>query len=250
MRSSEGQFTASACHFVHWDNRGVGSPAIQVDAGRTIVQGCTFSQENLHVALGSNVVSAILTANQASGGFQVANQAGRRAQIALNEEDPIEWTSEARAHYRLEIGGAGDGRYLQGWHGRERGDRPFRWSMGSSFLLLPVAIGQAYTIEILAAVPQQAVSAEAGLYHEGKRIAPLTNGLTISAALPVSNTPRLRLELRCGGWVPQRVMSGSADPRTLGVQGFAVTMRAANAGARVFSANTGRWIESQEAGRK
>jgi hypothetical protein len=39
MRSAVGQFTASACHFVHWDNRGVGSPAIQLDAGKAIV-GC------------------------------------------------------------------------------------------------------------------------------------------------------------------------------------------------------------------
>ncbi len=33
MRSAVGQFTASACNFVHWDNRGAGSPCIQVDAG-------------------------------------------------------------------------------------------------------------------------------------------------------------------------------------------------------------------------
>ena len=36
-----GQFTASACNFVNWDNRGEGSPAIQLDAGKAIVQGCS-----------------------------------------------------------------------------------------------------------------------------------------------------------------------------------------------------------------
>ena len=39
MRSPFGQFTASACHFVHWDNHAEGAPAIQLDAGRAIVQG-------------------------------------------------------------------------------------------------------------------------------------------------------------------------------------------------------------------
>jgi len=85
MKSGTGQFTASACHFVNWDNRGVGSAAIQVDAGKAIIQGCTFAQKGLNVQVGSNVVSTILTANQASGGFRVNNQAGRNTQSALNE---------------------------------------------------------------------------------------------------------------------------------------------------------------------
>ncbi|MBU4272755.1 MAG: glycoside hydrolase family 55 protein [Planctomycetes bacterium] len=87
MRSPSGQFTANACHFLHWDVRGTGSPAIQLDAGKAIVLGCTFNQENLHVDVGPRIVSVILTANQAAGGFRVDNRAGKRAQIALNEED-------------------------------------------------------------------------------------------------------------------------------------------------------------------
>src|SRR3974390_3431634 len=85
MQSGIGQFTASACHFVNWDNRRVGSAAIQLDAGKAIVQGCTFVQKGLDVQVGSNVLSAILTANQAAGGFQWTNQAGKKAQSALNE---------------------------------------------------------------------------------------------------------------------------------------------------------------------
>ena len=87
MRSPVGQFTASACNFVHWDVRGVGSPAIQLDAGKAIVQGCTFSQTTLHIQVGSNVTSAILTANQAAGGFHVENHIGQRAQMGLNEAE-------------------------------------------------------------------------------------------------------------------------------------------------------------------
>jgi hypothetical protein len=87
MRSRVGQFTASACNFVDWDNAGSGSPAIQLDTGKAIVQGCTFNRSKLHVAVESNVISAILTGNQAAGGFRVKNQAGNRTQAELNEKE-------------------------------------------------------------------------------------------------------------------------------------------------------------------
>lgn len=85
LRSKSCQFTASACHFVNWDNRRAGSPAIQLDAGRAIVQGCTFAQKGVNVLVGSNVVSAILTANQAPEGFKLDNQAGSHTQAGLNQ---------------------------------------------------------------------------------------------------------------------------------------------------------------------
>ncbi len=87
MRSPAGQFTASACNFVRWDVRRTGAPAIQLDAGKAIVQGCTFGQTNLHVQVGEKVTSVILTANQAAGGFRVENHIGNRAQIGLNEDN-------------------------------------------------------------------------------------------------------------------------------------------------------------------
>ena len=81
-----GQVTASACTFVHWNNHGRGAPAIQLDAGKAIVQGSTFSQPDKHVLAGKDVKSAILTGNQATGGFRVDNQAGKRVQTFANEE--------------------------------------------------------------------------------------------------------------------------------------------------------------------
>jgi hypothetical protein len=245
MRSAEGQFTADACHFVHWDNRGAGSPALQLDAGRAIVQACTFGQENLHVSVGSNVVSAILTANQAVGGFRVENLAGARAQSGLNEPDPIVWDRAAREHYRLEIGAPGDGRYLQNWHGAERVGRPMRWSTPSARLLLPVVPGKTYAFELECNVPPKAISPEAGLYVDDRKLA----GLEVSegrlvAALPPSSGDRVRLELRCQGWVPQKEIPGSSDPRTLGVQCFTLTLRGPGAGTKVFNANTGQWLDA------
>jgi hypothetical protein len=86
MRAPAGQFTADACHFVDWDNAGVGSAAIQLDAGKAIVQASTFVGNKLHVAVSSNVISAIISANQAGGGLRVRNDAGKRAQVANNEQ--------------------------------------------------------------------------------------------------------------------------------------------------------------------
>jgi hypothetical protein len=242
MRSPSGQFTASACNFVHWDNRGVGSAAVQLDAGKAIVQGCTFGLDSLHVQVGSNVISAILTANQAAGGFRVENLAGKQAQIALNEQDPIAWTVEARAHYRIQVGESGDGRYLQGWHGPEPLGRSFRWSMAESRFLLPVVPGQSYTLTVEANVPEQAVSSQAGLYLDGQRLTLLNSGTPLKATLPPSAEERVRVELRCRGWVPQQTIAGSGDARSLGVQVYSVTMRSAQADGKIFSANTGKWV--------
>lgn len=245
MRSRSGQFTASACNFVNWDNRGAGSPAIQLDAGKAIVQGCTFGEENLSVQVGSNVVSAILAGNQAAGGFLVENNAGQRAQIALNETGlTVGWARESLSHYRLQMG-AGDRRYLRGWHGCEGEDRPGRWSMPGSRLVLPVAPGERYTVRMEATVPGAAVSENSGLYLDGKRLAPLNAGEGIMAEMPPSAGGQVTLEVRASGWVPQKLSPASQDPRTLGVRVFAITMKSATAGAKMFSANTGLWVEDK-----
>jgi len=57
-----------------------------LDAGKAIVQGCTFAKEGTHVLAGKEVKSAILTGNQAQGGFRTENQAGKRLQTFANEE--------------------------------------------------------------------------------------------------------------------------------------------------------------------
>jgi hypothetical protein len=245
MRSPVGQFTASACNFVHWDNRSEGAPALQVDAGRIIVQGCTFAQDGVAAAIGPDVVSAILTGNQAVGGFRVENQAGDRAQIALNEPDPIRWTSESRAHYRLAVGAVGDGRYLQGFHGAERSHRPFRWTSGNARLVLPVIPGKPCTVSLEVSVPKQALNTEAGLYLDGRRLAALTEAGPLLAQLPAQTSDRVRLELRCAPWVPQQIIPGSKDARTLGLQLYTITVKANDATTPAFDANTGKPASSR-----
>ncbi len=236
MRGSEGQFTASACNFVNWDIAHLDSPAIQIDAGKAIVQGSTFGEDHLHVRVGKDTTSAIVTANQAAGGFRIDNQAGKRTQSALNEADSIDWTDAARSHYRIAMGEAGSGHYLLGWHGAEVGAR---WSMPISSILLPVIPGKAYTLTLKLMVPPQAITAESGLYLDGKQIAPLVNTDTLTATFTAGAKNQLRLELRSQGWVPMKLDPNSKDPRTLGVQVSSVEMRAADAREKVFDANKG-----------
>ena len=102
--------------------------------------------------------------------------------------------------------------------------------------------GEPYTITIEVKVPDQAISPQAGLYVGDKRIAPLQAGNLLTASLAPSTGDMVRLELRAGGWVPQRAIPGSSDPRTLGVRVSKVTMRNAAAGTNVFNANTGAWL--------
>jgi hypothetical protein len=84
MQSPAGQFTASACNFC--DFGGTPAVAIQLDAGKSIIQGCTFGKKGIHVQASEKVRSVLLTANQAEGGFQVDNQAGKRVKSVANEE--------------------------------------------------------------------------------------------------------------------------------------------------------------------
>jgi hypothetical protein len=239
MRGAAGQFTATTCNFVNWDVAHRDAPAVQIDAGRAIVHSSTFGEDHLQVRIGKDVTSAVISANQAEGGFRIDNQAGRRMQSGLNEGDHIEWTHEARSHYRIAMGEAGSGRYIGGCHGAEVGAR---WSLPVASLLLPVTPGKAYTITIKLMAPPQSISAEAGLYLDGKQVAPLTSNDTLAASLTATGD-QLRLELRSQGWVPMKIDPHSNDPRTLGVQIISIEMRSENAAERVFNANTGEWLK-------
>ncbi len=241
MRSFQSQVTANACIFQNWDNTGQGSPAIQVDAGRAIVQGCTFGEDHLHVAVGKAVLSAILTANQAPGGFLFENAAGKRTQAGLNEAESIEWTEKAREHYRIRIGEEGDGRFLRGWFGPEH---PRRWSHPVSRLRLPAVPGKSYTLTLIGHCPAVALDAESGLWLDDQRIIEFSpNQREIRVSLPAVQSDHYDLEIRCRGWVPQAHQKESQDKRLLGIQVETISMEAEGAETPIFDANTGEWLE-------
>jgi hypothetical protein len=75
------EVTLSACHLMAAHPNG----DILAEKGRLIVQGCTFEKPEPAVILKKDVSAAILTGNLQSGGFQVQNEIGKRAQIGLNQ---------------------------------------------------------------------------------------------------------------------------------------------------------------------
>jgi hypothetical protein len=253
MRSPAGQFTAHACNFVHWDNNGKGSPAIQLDAGRAIVEANTFELEGTHVRVGPTVRSALVSINQAAGGVRVENQAGKRLVAVGNEPDPMADEPGAAAHYRIRVGARGDGRFLRNWHPGEAGPSPqrptMRWSTDGAAMILPVLPGRAYTLELDLSVPSAAESPEAGVYLDGKRLSPIrSTDSTVSIALPPAATDRIALEVRCRTWVPKDLSPASNDQRRLGINLYGVTLRADGAPPRRYDANTGQW--TPDAGEK
>lgn len=243
MRSPTGQLTAQACHFVEWDNTEAGSPAVQLDAGRVIVSACTFEKEGAHVRLGAGVRSALVSVNQAAGGLRIDNRAGTRLRAVGNETDPLDENPAARAHYRVTVGAPGDGRFLQGWYGRERqGFGPFarraRWSKDTSLVTVPVVPGQPALVRLELSVPPQAVAPEAGIYLGGKKVAELPKEKgQVEVAVPAGTEDRVTLEVRCKGWSPKTTDPKSKDDRTLGVMLHGVTVKAASATGPAFDAN-------------
>lgn len=249
MQSPTCQLTASACNFVHWDNHNRGAAAIQLNAGKAIVQGCTFLQDGLNVAVGPKARSALLTGNQAEGGFVVENQAGPRTIVSANEEDPFSLMPGARLSYQVVVGAAGDGRFLRGYYGHEKwgqGDaaRPSRWSEAISSWTLPVEPGKAYTLTVDLDIPAPARGPETGVYLDGQRLAELpAEGKPLVVTLPPSANERVVVELRCQAWKPKDHHPGSTDDRLLGAVVRGLTMQADGADPRRFNGNTGEWLE-------
>jgi hypothetical protein len=86
MKAPKSQVTAIGCNFNQWDVAKKGSPAVQLDQGKAIVQGSTFGEGKLHIAVAKDVKSAIISGNQAEGGVAIENHAGDKTQQSLNEK--------------------------------------------------------------------------------------------------------------------------------------------------------------------
>jgi len=254
-RSPRTQFTANACHFVHFDKNATGAPAIQLDAGKAIIQGNTFGAGETHVLVGEAVQSAIVMGNQGTGGVTVDNQAGDRTQLVANEVNPVQWTRESLSHYRVDIGAAGDGPYVRHWHGPEKagersgGNGTMRWSAAESELRLPVRPGKRYTISLDMNLPQGAIGPDAGLYYGDELVAPFPDEpgfASVEAKLPRVHEEDIVLTIRVPGWVPADRNAQSKDKRTLGIGLHRVTMEKRwFASHESFNANSGEWIEDE-----
>ncbi len=232
VRAPKAQFTANACNFVHWDCRREGMPAIDIQEGRAIIQGCSFGNSELAVRVGRNAKSVVVTGNQAEAGVTIENYAGDRTQAAANEPPKPLLAGKDRANYSVSIGSDEDERVAKNWHGRETasewgGKGTKRWSGSNSTLILPVIPGKPYEVTLDVFVPEHAVEPAAGVYLGTKRIIAFSKpGRSfLIGQLPASKADRVTLEIRCRGWVPKDVTEGSSDPRTLGVAVRSVRMK-------------------------
>ncbi len=244
MKSHYGQFTAIGCNFVNWNASGKGSPAIQLDAGKAIIQGCTFGDGDTHISIGAKVRSAIISGNQTEEVFEVKNGAGKRAVIYGNSADPSALDSKALLNYRVLFGSDGDRKFVRHTHLKEKIDshkkwKSFRWTMPNTILSLPVIPSKTYTVVVHIAVPKQALSQDAGLYYNGKLLVPIKNHgeQSLKAQLKSGKSNKLDFELRSKGWVPQEHDSTSSDNRLLGVALFAADVKAADAPAKAYIVN-------------
>lgn len=249
MKSPHTNFTSTANHFINWNNSGSDRAAIEIDAGRAIINGNTFGDGDTHVKIGPRVQSAIIMGNQARGGISVQNQAGSRTVLAANEENPVHWTGDARLRYRIEIGIEGDSQYLRNWHDMENSQGfSARWSTPTSRLILPVEPGRQYYISMDMRLENYAKGKGTGLFIGDKLIASLdemdsVHG-TLRAVIPAQKTDTVELVFRTTGWVPNQIDPASRDYRVLGAYVQNVRMTAFGSGnAPVFDANTGEWLK-------
>lgn len=259
LRSDAAQLSILGSNFVQWDIGARGSAAVQLDAGKAILQGNTFQSGALPVRVDESVRSAILMGNQMPGGFYVENNAGERTQLIGNETDPIAWNDDRALHYVIDVGSPGDDRYLRHCHQREsalewgKDGGTKRWTSGSTQLHLPVTPGQAYFIRMEAYIPPYALAPDAGLYIGDQRVTPIVSqgATTLTATFTAAeNQNLLVLTLRCKAWRPREVLEGNNDSRSLGFAVRSVTVKARSAADdRYLNANTGMMVEPSDIGR-
>lgn len=253
-RGAGAQLTVASCNFQNWDFSRIGSPAIQIDAGGAIVQGNTFKEGKKHVLVGPEARSAIVMANQAPGGLDVHNAAGKHCQLVGNEENIVEWTDKAREHYRIHVGRRGDERYLEHWFDQEAvNDQPQRtsrrWSGRGAQLILPVRTQTEYKLKAEMTIPSQALGPDAGLYLDGQKIAGFSQAgpCAITARIPPTDRDTITITVHCPSWVPKKLDPKSEDARELGVTLHSVTLKAEGIDKHpIFNANTGQWTEKKE----
>lgn len=260
-KNVKGHVTLNACNFVNWDevhsaNAKTGAPAIQIDAGKACVQGCSFEKAGTHVLVGDGVQHVVATGNQAFGGFRIVGDAAKsplKVQTAANELDPMEAEIGAKENYRFDIGGPGDERFVDGWFASEKNaeGRFFRWSLGESRLTLPIlpGAGKKFAVEIDLDAPETAVPENSdvpGVYYRGEKVAKIVRGankIELEVA-PEADAEEIELEIRCQSWVPAELRPESDDPRTLGVCGFAVCVRALETDVeKTFNASNAVWLD-------
>jgi len=77
------------CHFNGWDRKRTGAPCIDAQRGGITITGCDFMDKGkTHIRLGKDIDGAVIIGNRLRGEQGILNEAGEKAQIALNIVTP------------------------------------------------------------------------------------------------------------------------------------------------------------------
>ncbi|MBM3880030.1 MAG: hypothetical protein FJ387_09975 [Verrucomicrobia bacterium] len=80
-----GHTTFNGCHFVGWARKDPQAPCIHAQRGGVTIAACDFASRNkTQVLLEKDIDAALIFGNRLRGQDRIVNQAGDRAQIALN----------------------------------------------------------------------------------------------------------------------------------------------------------------------
>jgi len=80
-----GQATFNECHFISWDRKGDGSPAILADNNGLTVTSCDFMDSGAkQIILGENLKAGIIATNRMRGGVKVENKSKGKVEMGLN----------------------------------------------------------------------------------------------------------------------------------------------------------------------
>lgn len=81
----KGHVTFNGCHFILWDRKKEGLPAILADGEGLTVIGCDFMDAGgKQIVLGENVRAAIISSNRLRGGINIENKSKGKVEMGLN----------------------------------------------------------------------------------------------------------------------------------------------------------------------
>lgn len=199
MRAPKGILSLIGCQIETWDDT---SAAIDIQAGRAILQGNSFDREGRnHLVVGPDAGPVTATGNLAFPAFDAHVAPNARLIQSANEEDSVVWSEEAKHHYVVQVGARGDSRYLENWHSAEPASAKNpsrRLSKEESLIHLPVSPKLPYEVTLKMVVAKQALDKELGIYHGDQQIAAVEGAgpQKILLRLPPEPTGRLTLRIK------------------------------------------------------
>ncbi len=82
--AGRGYLSMAQCNFVNWDAPGAGVPCIDAVSGELSVTNSFFREDRLHIRLGEEVRSAVITGNRFAGGMRLDSSSKGDVQTGLN----------------------------------------------------------------------------------------------------------------------------------------------------------------------